>query len=190
MGNKDNDIQNLAGKILLSTPSISNEYLDKSMVYLCSHDNGGAMGVVINKRVPDMNVCSILKKLKINPRGIENLDIHFGGLEEIDKCFILHSDDYLSSHSILVGHHIALTINGDIIKVITSPGGPEKKLLCMGCCIWDTEQLENEVASSHWIPIDPDEALIFGDSKADKWSKALLKIGSRTNVFSDLQGNA
>ncbi|MDR0678423.1 MAG: YqgE/AlgH family protein [Holosporaceae bacterium] len=191
MGNKDNDIQNLRGKILLSTPSISNEYLDKSMVYLCSHDNAGAMGVIINKRVPDINVSSIFKKLKINLRGMENLDIHFGGLEEIDKCFILHSDDYSSPNSILVGHHLALTINGDIIKVITSHGGgPEKKLLCMGCCIWDVEQLENEVASSYWIPIDPDEALIFGDSKADKWSKALLKIGSRTNVFSDLQGNA
>jgi putative transcriptional regulator len=191
MGNKDNDIQNLAGKILLATPSISNEYLDKSMVYLCSHDDRGAMGIVINKRVPDMNVCSILKKLRINPKGIANLDIHFGGLEEIDKCFILHSDDYSFTSSISVGCHLALTINGDIIKVITSPGGgPEKKLLCMGCCIWEAEELENEVASSHWIPIDPDEALIFGDSKTDKWSKALLKIGSQTNVFSDLQGNA
>jgi putative AlgH/UPF0301 family transcriptional regulator len=46
--------------------------------------------------------------------------------------------------------------------------------------------LENEVASSYWIPIEADEALIFGDSKVDKWSKALLKIGSHTSVFSNV----
>jgi putative transcriptional regulator len=96
----------------------------------------------------------------------------------------------MTSDSSIIGGHIALTINGDVIKVIASHIGPKRKLLCMGCCIWETEQLENEVASSYWIPIDSDEALVFGDPKADKWSKALLKIGSQTNMFSDLQGNA
>jgi putative AlgH/UPF0301 family transcriptional regulator len=60
----------------------------------------------------------------------------------------------------------------------------------MGCCIWDSELLENEVASGYWIPVALDEALIFGDPKVDKWSKALLKIGSKTGVFSDIPGNA
>ncbi|MDR2158071.1 MAG: YqgE/AlgH family protein [Holosporaceae bacterium] len=190
MSNKDNDIRNLTGKILLSTPSIPDGYLNRSMIYLCSHDKEGAMGVVINKLVPDINMCNILKTLKIKSQGLKNLDVHFGGAHEINRCFILHSDDYMASDSSIVSGHIALTINGDIIKVITSTIGPEKKLICMGCCIWDTEQLENEVAASYWIPIDSDEALIFGDPRTDKWSKALLKIGSKTNVFSDLQGNA
>ncbi|MDR0632162.1 MAG: YqgE/AlgH family protein [Holosporaceae bacterium] len=187
----NNDIRNLTGKILLSTQAISNEYPNKSMIYLCSHDKNGAIGIVINKLIPEMNVCNILKRLSMDmEESVENLDILFGGSEEIDKCFILHSDDYMSSNSTIISNHIALTVNGDILKVITSTGGPTKKLLCMGCCLWDMEQLENEVASSYWIPIDPDEALIFGNPKADKWSKALLKIGSQTNMFSDFQGTA
>jgi putative transcriptional regulator len=137
-----------------------------------------------------MNIFSILERLQVSTESVENLEIHFGGLEEMNKCFILHSDDYMSSGSKLIVNNIAVSMNEDVTKVATSSGGPKKKLLCMGCCIWVPEQLENEVASSYWIPIDADEALIFGDSSVDKWSKALLKIGSSTNLFSDFQGNA
>jgi putative transcriptional regulator len=190
MSNEDNNIRNLAGKILFSTSSTSSEYLSKSMIYLCSHDKNGAMGVIINKIIPNMTVCNVLKKMKIDASGVENLDILFGGAEEKDRCFILHSNDYMSPNSTIIHDRIALTINGDILSVLTSTTGPEKKILCMGCCIWEIDQLENEVASSYWIPIDSDEALIFGDPKADKWNKAWLKIGSNTNVFLDSLGNA
>jgi putative transcriptional regulator len=161
------------------------------MVYICSHDKNGAMGIVVNKLIPNMNIKDILEKLNIKSDSFENLDTYFGGAEEINRCFILHSDDYLSSESTIISDNIALTINADIIRLITSGRGcPQKKILCMGCCLWDTDQLENEVASSYWIPIESDEALIFGDPKADKWSKALLKIGFQTSLFLDTHGNA
>ncbi|MDR1362323.1 MAG: YqgE/AlgH family protein [Holosporaceae bacterium] len=179
------------GKILLSTPSISNEYLNKSMVYICSHDKSGAMGIVVNKLIPNTSIKDIFDKLNISSSGFENFDTYFGGAEEINRCFILHSDDYLASESTVISNNVALTINADIIRLISSSGhGPEKKILCMGCCLWDPDQLENEVASSYWIPIEADEALIFGDPKVDKWSKALLKIGFQTNLFMDVHGNA
>lgn len=190
MSNVKNDIENLTGKILLATPAISNEYLSKSMVFVCNHDKNGAMGLVINKLIPNMDIRGLLRKLNVNSRGLENLELHFGGMEESDRCFVLHSDDYLASESTMMAGNIALTINTDIIRVSTSNGGPKKKIICLGCCLWEVEQLENEVAASYWIPIDADEALIFGDQKADKWSKALLKIGSHTNLFSNSQGNA
>ena len=190
MSNIKNDIENLTGKILLATPAISNEYLNKSMVFICSHDKSGAMGLVINKPIPNMDIKSLLQKLNLRSEGLGNIEMHFGGLEETDRCFILHSDDYLASESTIVKGNIALTINTDIIRASISNGEPQKKLMCIGCCMWEVEQLENEVASSYWIPIDSDEALIFGDPKADKWSKALLKIGSHTNLFLNVPGNA
>jgi putative transcriptional regulator len=190
MSNVKNDIENLTGKILLATPAISNEYLSKSMVFICSHDRTGAMGLVINKPIPNMDIKSLLQKLQVNSDGLENLEMHFGGLEETDRCFILHSDDYLASESTRIKNNIALTINTDIIRASTSNSGPQKKIICIGCCMWEVEQLENEVASSYWIPIESDEALIFGDPRADKWSKALLKIGLHTNLFLNMSGTA
>ena len=190
MSNTDSDIQHLTGKILLATPSISGNYLHKSMIYICAHDNHGAMGVIINKLIPDVTICRALKKLYVLDQGIKNINIHFGGLREPDRCFVFHSDDYMFSDSAIISNRIALTINSDILRVITSKEAPKRKMLCCGCCLWESEQLEEEVAAGYWVPIEADEALIFGNPKVDKWSKALLKIGSRTNVFSGSSGNA
>jgi putative transcriptional regulator len=160
------------------------------MIYVCSHDKNGAMGVVVNKLIPNLDISGLLKNLRAKNKELANLNIHFGGREEIDRCFVLHSDDYMLHNSHLICNNIALTIDKDILNVITANGGPSKKLICIGCCIWETDQLENEVASSYWIPVEQDDALIFGDPKVDKWSKALMKIGSKTSMFSDIQGNA
>lgn len=193
MSNVKNDIENLTGKILLATPAISNEYLNKSMVFVCSHDENGAMGLIINKPIPSINIKNLMRRLNLDSNGLERLEVHFGGLEETDRCFVLHSDDYLFEESTIIRDGVALTINSDVMRASLTGGwnqGPREKMICIGCCIWDVDQLENEVASSYWIPIESDEALIFGNPRADKWSKALLKIGMHTSLFSREAGNA
>lgn len=193
MSKLKNDIENLTGKILLATPAISNEYLNRSMVLVCSQDDSGAMGLIINKPIPNMNIKKLMKKLNLDSNGLENLDVYFGGLEETDRCFVLHSDEYISEESTIIRDGVALTINSDVIRASFFGGwnqGPREKVICIGCCIWEADQLENEVASSYWIPVESDEALIFGNPKADKWSKALLKIGVHTSLFSRESGNA
>lgn len=193
MSNVKNDIENLTGKILLATPAISNEYLNKSMVLVCSHDENGAMGLIINKPIPSMSIRNLMRRLNLDSRGLENFEVYFGGLEETDRCFVLHSNDYMSEESTVVKDGIALTINTDVIKASLTGGwnqGPRAKIICIGCCVWEVDQLENEVASSYWIPIESDEALIFGNPKVDKWGKALLKIGMHSSLFSRESGNA
>ncbi|MBE6447302.1 MAG: hypothetical protein E7015_02325 [Alphaproteobacteria bacterium] len=191
MDKKNSDLQQLTGCVLLATPSITTEYLNKSMVYICEHSEDGAMGVVINKLIPDANILNIIKKWKINNSNhADDLHIHFGGMEEIDKCFILYSDDYTSSNNQIIKDHIALAISDDIIKSVITSEGPTRKIICMGCCTWEAGQLENEIASNYWIPIPADEALIFGDPCTDKWSKAFLKIGLQSKLFIHKAGNA
>lgn len=190
MNNESNDMNNLVGKILVSTPSIPMKYLNKSMVYMCRHDCNGTVGIIVNKIIPGMEVHKILQKLSVNTLDIANISISFGGPEEIDQCFMIHSDDFMSPNSVVINKHIALTINGDLVKAMTLNVGPTRKILCMGCCLWEPYQLEDEIAANYWIPIDQDDALIFGDSKMDKWSKAILKIGSHSHVFAASSGNA
>lgn len=194
MSKLKNDVKNLTGKILLATPAISNEYLSRSMVLVCSQDDNGAMGLIINKPMPNMNIRKLITKLNWGDvGGLDNFNVYFGGLEETDRCFVLHSDECMSEESAIIRDGVALTINSDIIRASVSGGwyqSPREKMICIGCCMWDADQLENEVASSYWIPVESDEALIFGNPRADKWSKALLKIGVHTNLFSRESGNA
>ena len=188
MSKKRNDLQKLTGSILLATPTISTDYLQKTMIYICEHSEDGAMGLVINKLIPDANIINTIRKLRDNLLG--DINIYFGGMEEIDKCFILYSDDNATFANNIIKDQIALTISDDILKTVTTFGGPERKIICMGCCTWSSGQLENEIAENNWIPIPADEALIFGDPRSDKWSKAFLKIGLRSKLFVHTAGNA
>ncbi len=187
MSNTKNDIQNLSGQILLATPNISDAYMQKSMVFICQHSIEGAIGVTINKIIPDF---SFMPRIALN-EVIGNVKIHMGGNYDLDNCYILHTNQNLYENTIFVYDKVFLTTCGDILKSLAFMNNePERKILSLGCYRWDPQQLEEEIALNYWIPIPADEALIFGDPLTDKWSKAFLKIGLRSPLFLDRIGTA
>jgi len=189
MSNRENDIQNLTGKILLATPNLSDEYVRRSMVYICEHSDAGAMGVIINKILPETHLLQILTRIELGDIG--DVKIHIGGDRDVDKCYILHTNKNLSENTIPIQDNIFLTTCDSVARTFSFVmDEPERKILCMGCYRWDSEKLEKEITSNYWIPIQADEALIFGDPFADKWSKAFLKIGLRSPLFLDRFGRA
>lgn len=189
MSNRENDIQDLTGKILLATPNISDAYMSKSMVYICEHSDKGAMGVVINKILPNMNLLQIFTKMNFGDVG--DLEIHIGGDRDIDRGYILHTNKNIAENTVSVHDNILVTTCDNLVNSFAfMMSEPERKILCLGCYRWDSQQLEDEVAANYWIPIRADEALIFGDPYADKWGKAFLKIGLHFPLFLDKFGRA
>jgi len=187
MSNRESDIQDLTSRILLATPNISDAYMNKSMVFVCKHSSEGAVGVIINKIIPKLSLVTQIKLDDI----VGDVSIHIGGNKDLDNCYILHTNSNLSEDTIAVDNNIFLTVCSDIIKSLEFVNkDPKRKILCLGCCCWDPQQLENEIAANYWIPIPADEALIFGDSLATKWSKAFLKIGLHSHLFLDKSGRA
>ena len=43
------DLNNLGGQILLATPSMHQSIFKDAVIFLCSHSEDGAMGIIINK---------------------------------------------------------------------------------------------------------------------------------------------
>ena len=52
-----NDFSN---HFLISMPHMSDPFFHKSLIYICEHDNEGAMGVIINKTMSSQNVQDIV----------------------------------------------------------------------------------------------------------------------------------
>ena len=110
---------------------------------------------------------------------------------DVDKCYVLHTNKNLSENTVSVQDNIFLTVCDNVARTFSFVmDEPERKILCLGCYRWDSGKLEKEITSNYWIPIQADEALIFGDPFADKWSKAFLKIGLRSPLFLDRFGRA
>ncbi|MGC5341130.1 YqgE/AlgH family protein, partial [Escherichia coli] len=66
------------------------------VVYICEHNPDGAMGLIINKPLENLQVEGILEKLKITPEPRDpaiRLDkpVMLGGPLAEDRGFILHT---------------------------------------------------------------------------------------------------
>ncbi|SUC78099.1 Uncharacterized ACR, COG1678 [Providencia stuartii] len=44
---------NLQNHFLIAMPSLTDPYFEQSVVYVCEHNEKGAMGIVINKPIDD-----------------------------------------------------------------------------------------------------------------------------------------
>lgn len=92
-------------------PSVRDPIFDGAVIYLCEHNEHGALGVVINKPT-DMTIGALLERIDIKPeetpelvRSIKKL-VMFGGPVQDDRGFVLHvpASDY--SSTIRISDHI------------------------------------------------------------------------------------
>lgn len=56
----DNPMPPARGRLLLGNPYLSDPYFRRSVVLLCTHDDEGSFGFVLNRRI-DMKVDDLLK---------------------------------------------------------------------------------------------------------------------------------
>ena len=49
-------MRNLSNQFLVSMPQISDPIFRETIIYICSHDKNGAMGLIINKSISELNL--------------------------------------------------------------------------------------------------------------------------------------
>ena len=87
---------NLQHHFLIAMPSLQDPLFKRAVIYICEHNDDGAMGLVINKPVEQFTVENVLDKLKIMPVERDpaiRLDkpVFAGGPLADDRGFILHT---------------------------------------------------------------------------------------------------
>jgi putative transcriptional regulator len=155
------------------------------------HNEGGAMGLVVNKIIESLTLSELVEKL-----GIETADapgrtpVHFGGPVETHHGFVLHSADYVEDSSLVLQSGLALTASLDILRAIAAGKGPRHHLLALGYAGWGPGQLDVELQSNGWLHVDADEAIVFDRELQDKWFRALKKLGVSPAALSGEAGHA
>ncbi|VDZ57853.1 Uncharacterized ACR, COG1678 [Serratia odorifera] len=103
---------NLQHHFLIAMPTMQDPRFKRSVIYICEHNEEGAMGLVINKPVEQFTVESVLSKLQILPIERDpavNLDkpVFAGGPLADDRGFILHTpcSGFWLKHSDFAGNH-------------------------------------------------------------------------------------
>ena len=85
-------MRNLSNHFLVSMPQISDPIFGETIIYICSHDKSGAMGLIINKKINELDLKQetneILKQTKLyNIKPTPN--VYFGGPVDLNMGIIL-----------------------------------------------------------------------------------------------------
>ncbi len=183
----------LDGKLLIAMPGMGDPRFERSVILICAHSGEGAMGLIVNKAVPDLSFAGLLEQLKI-PRAPDGRDIrvHFGGPVERGRGFVLHSDDYHpnAGGTMDIAGGFGMTATKDILAALAAGSGPRSALLALGYSGWAPGQLEAEIARNDWLTADAAPDLVFDPDDTAKWTAALRRMGIDPLSLSPTSGRA
>lgn len=189
----------LDGHFLIAMPGMEDDRFAKSVVYLCAHSAEGAMGIVINQLVPQIEFVDLLVQLDILPEApgihvpesVSRMHVQRGGPVETGRGFVLHSADYFVENSTMpIDENICLTATIDILRAIAAGSGPESAMLALGYAGWSAGQLENEIQANGWLHCAAETGLIFDPDLDSKYSRALALLGVDPAQLSGQSGHA
>jgi putative transcriptional regulator len=193
---------NLTGQFLIAMPAMTDPYFSKTVTYICTHNQDGAMGVIIN-RSADITVAKLFQQIQLEAESesvaLLKKIVHFGGPVQTERGFILHdimpaSHDEFNS-TIVINNTVALTTSKDILEATAQNKGPQKMLIALGYAGWTAGQLENELAQNAWLSLETNNlddihTLIFDKADHEKFDCAMRMMGLDLVNLSDVAGHA
>jgi putative transcriptional regulator len=189
----------LDGQVLIAMPNMRDERFARTVIYICAHSSEGAMGIVVNQRAANINFPDLLVQLDVIsdndriqlPPRAGAIQVLKGGPVEPGRGFVLHSSDFFIENSTLpIDDGICLTATLDVLKAIAKGDGPGSALLALGYAGWAPGQLENEIQDNGWLHCSADPGLIFDADIANKYDRALKKLGIHVGMLSAQAGHA
>lgn len=182
----------LGGKLLVAMPGMGDPRFERSVILICAHSEDGAMGLIVNKPVPEISFAGLLDQLDIPhvPPG-RDIRVHFGGPVERARGFVLHSRDYSGSSATMpIEGGLAMTATLDILESLAQGVGPDRALLALGYSGWGPGQLEAEILRNDWLTAEAPADLVFSPDDGGKWMAALRRMGVDPLSLSPRAGRA
>ena len=181
----------LSGQLLVAMPHMEDPRFARTVVYVCAHSNDGAMGLVVNRLIDNMQFDSLLDHLGLEGGAPHrNFPIHFGGPVESSRGFVLHSADFVQDSTLLIDDDVALTATTEMLRAIADGKGPSRCVLALGYAGWGAGQLDEEIQDNGWLLVPADNELVFGSDNDAKWEGAIAKLGIDLSLLSSEAGHA
>ena len=182
-----------AGSLLVSTPDILDPRFYRSVIYLISHNEKGAMGFIINKPIDHIKLSDIIEIENSNKNiaFIKKNTVFFGGPVEFKSGFLLHSTEYeIKNTSVKIDDNFCLTNDTKALSDIFEGNGPVSSLFMLGYAGWYPGQLEKEIKEDSWLVVNADPELVFNKSHSEKYNLSLKLLGIENAYFSSDCGRA
>jgi len=193
-------MDSLENQFLIAMPSLGDDYFNKTVTYICEHNDEGAMGLIINMPV-NITLHDLLKQIEENDNeqasedgatvkqthtapeegislnhSLEQLVLSGGPISQ-NRGFVLHRTQAGWKSSLALSDDIMITTSKDILLSLGTEKQPEQFMVTLGYAGWGPGQLETELQSNSWLTIDADSDILFNTPIEQRWQKATEKLG-------------
>ena len=182
----------LDGTLLVASPSMMDPRFAGAVIFLCTHSDRGAMGLVINRPAEGVTFRDLAEQLDVAvTRPVPELPVLIGGPVERSRGFVLHSTDYVLDRSTLqINDWCSMTGHVTVLRELVRGLGPDRAILALGYSNWGPGQLEEELRDSSWLMIEATQRLVFETEPEDVWSDCLALLGINPAMLHSVAGRA
>ncbi len=169
---------NLTDHFLIAMPAMADPYFAKTLVYICEHNEQGALGVIVNRPI-DMTLGALFEKIEVplNMAGFADMPVYFGGPVQTDRGFVLHRPVGGWQSTMAVNAHIGLTSSRDVLQAVGHDGDPRDILVTLGYSGWSAGQLEDELGQNAWLTVPAQADILFGLPFEERLPAAMSALG-------------
>ncbi|MGH8162239.1 MAG: YqgE/AlgH family protein [Gammaproteobacteria bacterium] len=181
----------LAGQLLLATPALADPNFSQSVILVCEHNADGALGLVINRRLP-LKLGEILAQLNLPTEfaSLKTQSLFSGGPVEGQRGFVLHDAPQIGEDSLTLGDALAVSASESVLAAIARGEGPARFMIVLGYSGWGAGQLEREFAENTWLAAPAAPEVIFDSPVEERWRRAAALIGLDLARLSHESGHA
>jgi putative transcriptional regulator len=180
----------LTGQFLLAMPGIGDPRFEHSVIAICSHDEGGALGVGIGAVVNGLGLHDVLQQLEIAPGEAPDAPVHFGGPVETRRGFVLHSNDWGGHDTLDVAGQWSLSGTLDVLRAIAAGAGPSRWLVALGYAGWAPGQLDAEMTRHGWLNVADSPEMLFDTPVERRWTRGFETAGVDPRLLSSESGHS
>lgn len=171
-------MESLENQLLIAMPSLEDPTFNKTVTYICEHNDDGAMGLIINMPV-NISVNELLSEIDADKETSPQLDqqVLKGGPVSQSRGFVLHSPQGCWTSSLALSDEVMITTSKDILEALGTEKEPSQYMVTLGYAGWGPGQLEQELQANSWLTIPSDNQILFETPIEQRWKKATEKLG-------------
>src|SRR5687767_2628768 len=171
----------MEGDLLIAHPLLNDGFFNRSVVYLTSHGEEGAVGFSLNFKTQ-----FLLRDVRPQVKN-GNFPIFEGGPVAKNQLFFLHTLGHDLTDSVEVGNNIF--VGGDFNELLhLIEHGKVKSYqvrFFAGYCGWGEYQLDDELKNNHWLVNEPQNNNFFVNESPDLWGSQLTEVKDSYGIFAN-----
>ncbi len=170
------------GDLLISEPFLPDPNFERTVIYICEHNEEGSFGFVLN-RPSELKFDEIIEEV-----DVFDVTMYIGGPVQHDTLHFIHRASDIIDDGVIIKENLCWGGNFEQLKSLINTKEINEKdfRFFIGYSGWGAGQLQEELDANSWIVLsNATEKQIFDIAPEQLWRTILKDMGGRFKMYSN-----